>query len=571
MNTSRHILSLLFLLLVLPLRAQQDMSEQMKNYAEEYSQCKESGKRLQLANKFFSYLLEADYIDEPIQFPAGSHIDSVDVNVYYYVAEWHYNEGNYQTAADYCLQATRCMGEVDDASKSDVYGLLGAVYFRMSAYEKAVEALNRCYELDKKANDFDRMSSTLNSIASVFVASGKSQEAEKYVLEAIAANSLTNNITRRAVLFGTASELYRSLDEKDEALEYAQKALEAERMVGDNAKIGVRLSQLASAQMGLSKFKEARQSLFEAIPLLYNSGNLHSWGICKNQLGDILANEGKNDEAAACYLDAAMLFLKQGDMYNELHARKGLYKTTKESAPNEAMMHLERAQQLKDSIYQNTTSEAIAKYNALYGNDILQKENARMEQRNRTFLTTLVASFALLLILFSLAYFSNNQRHKRKEQNYEEHINTIEGKYSRIHKGYKHMMREKLLNVNNLSEKDRKFLLELADCTSKEVEKGNTDIKSIAKEMRVSVATIRRRVGESLKTTPKVFILDIRMDKAKNLLINAPSLSVAEVAEKCGYTQISNFTRAFKNYFDLMPSDLRAKYETDDDQQQSTL
>ena len=66
-------------------------------------------------------------------------------------------------------------------------------------------------------------------------------------------------------------------------------------------------------------------------------------------------------------------------------------------------------------------------------------------------------------------------------------------------------------------------------------------------------------------------LLDIRMDKAKNLLINAPSLSVAEVAEKCGYTQISNFTRAFKNYFDLMPSDLRAKYETDDDQQQSTL
>jgi len=258
-------------------------------------------------------------------------------------------------------------------------------------------------------------------------------------------------------------------------------------------------------------------------------------------------------------------------MYNELHARKGLYKTTKESAPNEAMMHLERAQQLKDSIYQNTTSEAIAKYNALYGNDILQKENERMEQRNRTFLTTLVASIALLLILFSLAYFSNNQRHKRKEQNYEDHINTIEGKYSRIHKGYKHMMREKLLNVNNLSEKDRKFLLELADCTSKEVEKGNTDIKSIAKEMRVSVATIRRRVGESLKTTPKVFILDIRMDKAKNLLINAPSLSVAEVAEKCGYTQISNFARAFKNYFDLMPSDLRAKYETDDDQQQSTL
>lgn len=563
MNTSRHLLSFLFLLLVLPLRAQSDMSGQMKHYAEEYIQCKEAGKRLQLANKFFSYLLEADYIDEPIRFPAGSHIDSVDVNVYYYMAEWHYSEGNYQTAADYCLQATRCMGQVDDASKSDVYGLLGAVYFRMSAYEKAVEALNHCYELDKKANDFDRMSSTLNSIASVFVAAGKPQEAEKYILEAIAANSLTNNLTRRAVLFGTASELYRSMDDKDQALEYARKALEAERMSGDNAKIGVRLSQLASAQMGLSKFKEARQSLFEAIPLLYSSGNLHSWGICKNQLGDILASEGLNDEAAACYLDAAMLFLKQGDMYNELHAREGLYRTTKESAPNEAMMHIERAQQLKDSIYQNTTSEALARYNALYCNDILQKENERIEQRNRTFLTTIVISFALLLILAAFVFSSYYRRHKRRVQNYEDHINTIEDKYSQIHKRYQTLIRESFPAVNNMSERDRQFLEDLAECTSKEVEKGVTDIKTIANEMHLSVATVRRRVEQNLNITPKVFILRIRMNKAKYLLQNYRDITIAEVAEKCGYSQVPNFTRAFTRYYGMMPSDARAKQKDD--------
>jgi tetratricopeptide (TPR) repeat protein len=193
--------------------------------------------------------------------------------------------------------------------------LLGATYFRMSSFDKAAEALNQCYELDKKLGDFDRMSSTLNNIASVFVAAGKPQEAEKYILEAIAANSLTENLARRAVLYGTTSEIYKSLNDGKQSLEFAQKALNTERQLGDSARIGVRLSQLANAQLGLSKIADARRSLGEAIPLLLRSGNLHSWGICQNQLGDILASEDKNDEAAACYLEAAMLFLKQGDKY----------------------------------------------------------------------------------------------------------------------------------------------------------------------------------------------------------------------------------------------------------------
>ena len=144
------------------------------------------------------------------------------------------------------------MGVVDDRSKSDVYSLLGAAYFRTSDYEKAAEALNSSYRLDKEAGDFDRMSSTLNSIGSVLVAAGKPREAEKYILEAIAANSLTENLSRRAVLLGTASELYRSLGNAEQALDYAEQALHTERQLGDSARIGVRLSQLASAQLSLS-------------------------------------------------------------------------------------------------------------------------------------------------------------------------------------------------------------------------------------------------------------------------------------------------------------------------------
>ena len=48
--------------------------------------------------------------------------------------------------------------------------------------------------------------------------------AEKYILEAIAANSLTQNKARRAVLFGTASEMYHAMGDEKQSLTYARRA-----------------------------------------------------------------------------------------------------------------------------------------------------------------------------------------------------------------------------------------------------------------------------------------------------------------------------------------------------------
>lgn len=558
MKVARYIIPFVLLLLSLPAvgTAGKEAGE-ISHYAERYAKCEDVSRRLQLANEFFAYLQKIEYIDEPIAFPADSHIDSVDVNVYYYVAEWYYGEGDYESAVGYCTRATGCFGVVDNASKSDVYALLGAAYFRQSAYDKAAEALNQCYVLDKKSSDFDRMSSTLNSIASVFVAAGEPQEAEKYIQEAIAANSLTDNLTRRAVLYGTASELYRSMDDAEQSLEYARKALNTERQLGDSARIGVRLSQLASAQLANSKIADARQSLEEAIPLLHRSGNLHSWGICQNQMGDILASEDKYEEAAACYLHAAMLFLRQGDKYNELHAREGLHRVTKAFAPSEAMMHLERAKQLQDSIYQQETGEALGKYNAIYYNDILQKEKERAERRNSIILVAVILSSALLLALIGIGAFFFFRRHKRKVKDYEQSISSLQEENSEINRQYHNMVADVTQASDDLTDDDRQFLSRLTSAINAEAEKGVTDIEAIAQHMNLNSSALHRRLAKALSVTPKTFILRVRMNKAKYLLQNYRDFTISDVAFKCGYSQIGNFTRAFTRYYGITPSDMR--------------
>lgn len=547
---------LLWLALFLPVHAQ-DVGERMKRYADEYSECKNTQLRLKLANDFFAFLHKIDYIDEPIAFPAGAHIDSVDVNVYYYVAEWYYGLGDYQATVDYCMRATDSFGVVDSISRSDVYALMGAAYFRQSAFDKAVEALNNSYEMDKASGDFDRMSSTLNGIASIFVAAGKPEEAEKYILEAIAANSLTENLARRAVLYGTTSEIYRSMDNRSQSLEYAVKALETERLLGDSARIGVRLSQLASAQLSCKQIAAARKSLSEAIPMLQRSDNLHSWGICQNQMGDILASEDNGEEAAAHYLEAAMLFLKMGDKYNELHAREGLYKVMQHTSPSEALMHLERAKLLQDSIYQQETGEALGKYNAIYYNDILEQEKERTERRDRIILVAGIAGAVVILSLITLGIVVILRRHRKKVRRYEQHISTMQVQNEQISRLYQNALADAGLDSDVLTADDKEFLRNLRGVIYEAAEKGITDIDSIADKMHINVPTLRRRLYSTLSITPKDYIRKVRMHKALYLLQNYRDITIAEVAEKSGYTQVSNFTRAFTNYFGIMPTDVK--------------
>lgn len=572
MKTFRYIITFWLILAGVTLSAHSVDSAQMKLYADKYTATTEIASRLTLANDFFAYLLRTGYIDEAIAFPANSHIDSVDVNVYYYVAEWYYGTGDYPRTVDYCSRATHCMGVVDDVAKSDVYGLLGAAYFRMGYFDKAVDALNISYTIDKKRGDFDRLSSTLNGIASVFVAAGKPKEGEKYIIEAIAANSFTDNLSRRAVLYGTASELYRQTGQGQHSLDYARKALDVERQMGDSARIGVRLSQLATAQLGLSMISDAQCSLEEAIPLLLRSGNLHSWGICQNQMGDILAAVDKGERAAAYYLEAAMLFLKQGDKFNELHAREGLYKVLKESAPNEAILHLERAKFLQDSIYQRETSEALAKYNAVYFNDILQQEKERAQQHNRKKVAGIIVATVVLFVLTCLLGLYAYRRYLRKVKDYEQHIDTMESRYSTITQQYNNMVADVMQLPSGLTDDDKKFLEQLTDVINSSAEKGITDINSIATQMHTSPITLRRRLMQTLSLTPKAFILQVRMQKAKSLLQNYRDLTISEVSDRCGYAQLPNFTRAFTCFYGFKPSEMRPqKDKTTPPSQDATL
>ena len=72
----------------------------------------------------------------------------------------------------------------------------------------------------------------------------------------------------------------------------------------------------------------------------------------------------------------------------------------------------------------------------------------------------------------------------------------------------------------------------------------------------MSISTFQRKFHEVFGQTPAKYIMQERLQKAKELLTNK-NLRISEIAYDCGYQSTSTFNRVFKNQFGYSPSHFR--------------
>ncbi|WP_286233550.1 helix-turn-helix domain-containing protein [Thalassotalea sediminis] len=85
-------------------------------------------------------------------------------------------------------------------------------------------------------------------------------------------------------------------------------------------------------------------------------------------------------------------------------------------------------------------------------------------------------------------------------------------------------------------------------------------IETLASVAHLSVSALERRFKKYLKKTPKQFINDLRLEKARQLLVETTT-PIAEVAEKAGFSDHSYFSKKFKQLFGELPSQFRDNYQ----------
>jgi transcriptional regulator GlxA family with amidase domain len=84
----------------------------------------------------------------------------------------------------------------------------------------------------------------------------------------------------------------------------------------------------------------------------------------------------------------------------------------------------------------------------------------------------------------------------------------------------------------------------------------NTQIKDLAHSLQMSLRNFNRRFKSATHLTPLRYLQNVRMRTAGELL-HSSNLSIAEIAYRSGYQDLSHFTGLFKKYFGTTPSQYR--------------
>lgn len=505
------------------------------------------------ANEFFEALDVEQFTVETIQFKNGTPKDSLCQQVWYWAAEWLYDQHQYEQAARYGKKALPLFRYGND-DRAGCLNILSCIYVRMGDVKQAADYAKQCLAIDMKSGDDDRISSSMNTVAGIYMAGYQSKEAEQYILQALQHTEKAKNPARKAVILGMASEIYHTLQDDQKALSYAEQAYRIDSALNRQPQVSIRQSQRASALLGLHRYQEAEGILRQILPVMRQTGDIHSYAIALNRMGMSLFSQKREREAIPYYREAAGLFSKMGDLYNEIHAHRGLYESYWTINPDSAKIELDLFDKLKDSLYTNATADALSRYNAEFGNDQLQQENDEARLKHRYLISVII----VILLLCAIAAWYTVRQMRLRQQQTQELIKEIERlKAEMSEKTVEEGAETKYTSV--VPDEDRLFLMRVIEVVNEGMIDGRLGVEHISSELNMSVQTFRRRLQSVAGETPKAFISAIQMEKADKLLRENPEIPVLQVASLCGFEEASSFTHTFKRVYGVSPKEYRSK------------
>lgn len=111
--------------------------------------------------------------------------------------------------------------------------------------------------------------------------------------------------------------------------------------------------------------------------------------------------------------------------------------------------------------------------------------------------------------------------------------------------------------VDALRPADRAFVERLDATIAASITTGDLGVDAIASALCMSGQQLRRKLAAVTGDTPAAYIRRQQIQAAQRLLDSGEDLQISEVAQRCGYYDMSHFSRAFKQVTGLTPSQYR--------------
>ncbi len=106
-----------------------------------------------------------------------------------------------------------------------------------------------------------------------------------------------------------------------------------------------------------------------------------------------------------------------------------------------------------------------------------------------------------------------------------------------------------------ITEADRRFLNKVTDSIYLMLNsRKSVDVGAVASQLCMSYGQFNRKLSALTGYTPAQYIQRMKIKRAQRMLVAHPELGFNDVAERCGFSDYSNFVRAFKNVCGMTPT-----------------
>ena len=107
--------------------------------------------------------------------------------------------------------------------------------------------------------------------------------------------------------------------------------------------------------------------------------------------------------------------------------------------------------------------------------------------------------------------------------------------------------------------KNQEFIQKLNEKILAAMENGRPDVETLASDMCMSRSQLNRKIIAVTGLNPTAYIIQLRIGIAKSMLDNDILTPIGDIAMKCGFDDVSYFSRVFKQICGITPTQYRKK------------
>ena len=493
------------------------------------------------ARNLLEQLILKEYADSSDLSPAYS-LSRQQMFIHGCMGEYLYQKGYFNRsfeASTRGVELARSLG--DSVNLGNCLSTQGAGAMRMANFDAAVSSFEECIVLAEQRGDMSALSSAYSNLASTYTVASTPENgymdfAVKCIQKSIEIEERIPDSPTLSIRYGAATEIYTKVGRYDEAIRMGRKAFALDSLAGNTLRMARRLSQTGDALFAKHDMKSAESHYLRSMRLLEELGDPISIAINCKQLGEFYFTSGDRSKALSYWTRGLEMAEASSNNNLRLALLQKLYQFYRGYDDTQSVLWLELYTALKDSLHNERNTELLndyqERYKAAEKEIIINRQQQKIRQRN----FALALAITLLVVLSVISLLLRGLRsHKHKRMEAEKEVVEL-----------KHI----------ISSQEKRVIDMLTHYVALHIDEKNLTNEDICRHLAVSQSTLNRQLNAIKGVSIQSFVQQMRMEKAEYMLRTTKE-SISDIANHCGYDDVSYFSRVFKQCYGLPPTKYR--------------